>query len=111
MKRFAAGLTALALVGSLAMATPAQAQSFSFGFNIGRPHVSFCERHPFECRPSWWGHRPRARVRVDIGPFELRLRGSRLRSHIARCETHFHSYDKRTDMYLGFDGDWHRCRL
>lgn len=31
--------------------------------------------------------------------------------HVARCEARFRSYDINTDSYLGFDGDWHRCRL
>ena len=32
-------------------------------------------------------------------------------SHVARCEARFRSYNARTDMYLGFDGDYHRCNL
>lgn len=32
-------------------------------------------------------------------------------SHVARCEANFRSYSAETDMYLGFDGDYHRCRL
>ena len=32
-------------------------------------------------------------------------------SHVARCEAKYRSYNAETDMYLGFDGDYHRCRL
>jgi hypothetical protein len=32
-------------------------------------------------------------------------------SHVARCEARFRSYSAETDMYLGYDGDYHRCRL
>jgi len=32
-------------------------------------------------------------------------------SHVARCEARYRSYNARTDMYLGYDGQYHRCRL
>ena len=32
-------------------------------------------------------------------------------SHVARCEARYRSYNPETDMYRGFDGDWHYCRL
>ena len=31
--------------------------------------------------------------------------------HVARCEAHFRSYDASTDLYLGYDGEYHRCPL
>jgi hypothetical protein len=31
--------------------------------------------------------------------------------HVARCEAHYRSYDASSDTYLGYDGDYHRCRL
>jgi hypothetical protein len=31
--------------------------------------------------------------------------------HVAACEDHFRSYDRRTDTYLGYDGARHYCRL
>jgi len=110
MNRLVAGLAALMLAGPLMIPTPASAQSFSFGFNVG-PRLSYCDIYPWDCRPRWWGHHPRARISVDLGPLEFRLSGPRLRSHIARCEARFRSYDWRIDRYLGFDGKWHRCRL
>jgi len=32
-------------------------------------------------------------------------------SHVARCEARYRSYDERTDSFLGYDGDRHRCNL
>lgn len=32
-------------------------------------------------------------------------------SHVARCEARYRSYNEDTDMFLGYDGDYHRCRL
>ncbi len=31
--------------------------------------------------------------------------------HVAACEARYRSYQAHTDMYLGYDGAWHRCRL
>ncbi len=31
--------------------------------------------------------------------------------HVAACEARYRSYTAETDMYLGYDGSWHRCRL
>lgn len=105
MKKITAGLAALVLAGTLAIPAPASAQSFSFGFNIG-PRMSYCDRRPFDCRPIVRGHHPQARISINAGPF-----GFSLRTHVARCQSRFHSYNRSTDMYLGSDGDWHRCRL
>jgi hypothetical protein len=111
MKKIAAGLLALMLAGPLAIPAPASAQSFSFGFNVG-PRVSYCDMYPWDCRPRHRFFRPRARVHFDAGPFiRFSISGPRFRSHVIRCERRFKSYDRRSDMYLGFDGDWHRCRL
>jgi hypothetical protein len=33
------------------------------------------------------------------------------RSHVARCEARYRSYDARTDTFLGYDGKRHRCNL
>jgi len=32
-------------------------------------------------------------------------------SHVARCEARYRSYDERSDSFLGYDGDRHRCNL
>lgn len=114
MKKLAGGLIALVLAAALAIPAPASAQSFSFGFNVG-PRLSYCDRYPWDCRPNYRIYhphhpiyRPRARISVDLGPLRFSVRA---RTHVARCEARFQSYDRDTDMYLGFDGDWHRCRL
>jgi hypothetical protein len=96
------------LAGALAIPpAPASAQSFSFGFNVG-PRVSYCDMYPWDCRPRHRFFRPRARISVDLGPLRFSVRA---RTHVARCERRYRSYDRDTDMFLGFDGDWHRCRL
>jgi len=38
-------------------------------------------------------------------------RGSSYSAHVAACEDRYRSYSAETDMYLGYDGDYHRCRL
>lgn len=32
-------------------------------------------------------------------------------SHVAACEARYRSYNPDTDMFRGYDGDWHYCRL
>ena len=32
-------------------------------------------------------------------------------SHVAACEARYRSYNPDTDMFMGYDGDWHYCRL
>ncbi len=32
-------------------------------------------------------------------------------AHVARCEAKYRSYKAETDMFLGYDGNYHRCRL
>ena len=31
--------------------------------------------------------------------------------HVAACEAQYRSYNAETDMFLGYDGDYHRCNL
>ena len=31
--------------------------------------------------------------------------------HVAACEARYRSYDPATDMFLGYDGNYHRCNL
>ena len=31
--------------------------------------------------------------------------------HVAACEAEYRSYNAETDMFLGYDGDYHRCNL
>jgi hypothetical protein len=30
-------------------------------------------------------------------------------SHVKECQARYRSYQVRTDSYLGYDGNWHRC--
>lgn len=108
MKRFTLALASLVLAGTLAIPAPASAHSISFGFGFA-PRVSYCDLYPWDCQPRW--RAPRARLSVDVGPFGFSISAPRVRTHIVRCEARFKSYDWHTDMYLGLDGDWHRCRL
>lgn len=31
--------------------------------------------------------------------------------HVEACEARYRSYNAETDMFLGYDGDYHRCNL
>jgi hypothetical protein len=31
--------------------------------------------------------------------------------HVAACEARYRSYNAETDMFLGYDGEYHRCNL
>jgi hypothetical protein len=116
MKKIIAIAGTLAMAAALALpAAPAAAQSLSFGFGFGGG-PSFGSRYD---GPRFWPrhhhhhryHRggPRVGLSFDLGPVDIRVRGNL--GHISRCEAHCRSYDRRTDMYLGYDGDYHRCRL
>lgn len=37
--------------------------------------------------------------------------GSGWANHVAACEDRYRSYNARTDMFLGYDGQYHRCNL
>jgi hypothetical protein len=100
------------LAGLLALpAAPAAAQGLSFGFGFGspgfyndfgyRPHYRPYYRPLY--RPYYRSYvRPRVYLDVDVD------RGD---DHVARCEARYRSYDPDTDMFLGYDGDYHYCRL
>ena len=38
------------------------------------------------------------------------LNGPGATSHVEWCIARYRSYDASTNMYLGYDGDFHRCR-
>ena len=68
-------------------------------------------RYNDDYRP-WYRHGPRFRSGISIGVDGVRVRGSSSWArHVARCEDRYRSYSAVTDMYLGYDGDYHRCRL
>ena len=112
---------AAALAGLLSI-TPASAQSFSL--SLGNQTVSdYCDRHwrDRDCREFRRGHRDwnESHYRRFFGRHGLSFNfdinvGTRSRgwsSHVARCEARYRSYDHRSDTFLGFDGDRHRCTL
>lgn len=37
--------------------------------------------------------------------------GSDWQNHVDACEARYRSYNPRTDMFLGYDGQYHRCNL
>jgi hypothetical protein len=59
-------------------------------------------------RDGWWYSRPFWNMPgfgfgITIGP------GGRSSAHVEWCEDRYRSYNRRTDMFLGYDGDYHRC--
>lgn len=128
IKTVFATLTAAATAGLMAFA-PAPAQAATFTFGVGDQMVgNYCNTHSRDrdCRDYRRGHHNwnETRYRNFFGSHGLsfnftvntdtRYRDSRGRlssSHIQRCEDRFRSYDRRTDTYLGYDGDRHYCTL
>lgn len=108
MKTITKMIGAACLAGALAATSvvPAQAQSFSFGFGFGNG-PSF---HSYNDSDWRWRNRHFPRARSNFG-FSVNVAPRYRSSHVSRCEDRFRSYDRRTDMYMGFDGDWHRCTL
>jgi hypothetical protein len=39
------------------------------------------------------------------------IQGGPMTSHVAACDARYRSYNPETDMFRGYDGDWHYCRL
>lgn len=130
------GAALIAVSGLSATTIPAMAQ----GHHSRSYYVqSYCDRHPGDpdCH-SWrsdrhrWGNRDYRRFyqRHESafpafvgGLFGFALGaaiansanqgriGSSWSEHVARCEARYRSYNPRTDSYLGYDGQYHRCTL
>lgn len=125
-----AGMIAASSLVSLS--APAFAQRFHSRDDYVR---SYCGRHggDRDCRDYHRGHRHWDRNRYrdfyrhhhdrnDVGAAALfglaagAIIGAAAASnsgsgHVARCEQHYRSYDRRTDSYLGYDGARHACTL
>lgn len=142
MHKLASAGIALALVGTMAIPSAANAASFNVQFGSQDRFVSDrCERHPnWRGCDDWrnnhhrWGKSDYQRWyrwnqpsigNVGAGIFGF-IAGAAIasginnandgydrgwESHVARCEARFRSYNARTDTYLGYDGDYHRCNL
>lgn len=50
-------------------------------------------------------------IGAAIAGSAARSGGSSWDNHVARCEARYRSYNPRTDMFLGYDGQYHRCNL
>lgn len=106
----AIGAVALAAALGSASIAPATAASFSFGFGVNsgpgfytHSHSDWRWRQPVFRAPMY--RAPRGGISIDIGPLHLSA------GHVSRCEARFRSYDRDTDMYMGFDNRRHYCRL
>ncbi len=118
MKKLAGIVAAAVCAAAFCASTPATAQiSFGFGFgdHWGGYHGGYFPRYRYYHRPWHPYYRPflRPRVYVDVDRYydyddEY---GYRSNGHVARCEARYRSYDPETDMFLGYDGDYHYCRL
>jgi hypothetical protein len=140
MHKIASAAIAATLAGVMALPAPASAASASFNMSFGQQDrfvSDRCDRHPnLRGCDDWrhnhhhWGksdyqrwyrwNRPSLGT-LGAGIFGFAVgaaiansvndRNSGYDSHVARCEARFRSYNAETDMYLGYDGDYHRCRL
>lgn len=151
MNIFGKGLTALALVGTVAISSivPTQAQGVTFSYGQrDRVITSYCDRNPRDrdCRSyrggGWrdddydrfYRSRRSGLDSVATGLFGFgfgAILGSAIAnsnnnnnndrvigrvggnggSHVDACFARYRSYDARSDTYVGFDGDRHRCNL
>ena len=146
MSTFGKGLTALALVGAVAVSSvaPTQAQTVTYSYGQrDRVITSYCDRNPRDrdCRSyhrgGWrdsdydrfYGAHRSGLDNVATGLFGLgfaAILGGAIANvnndrvvgrvgggdaHVQACSARYRSYDVRTDSYLGYDGDYHRCNL
>lgn len=131
---------ALVAASSVATMTPVQAAGHGYRAERDRMINNYCRHHPRErdCR-DFRNHRARWNDR-EYQSFYHRHRGDQNFSgaaiagifglaagaiiagaansanntssaHVRACEARFRSYDVRSDTYLGYDGNRHRCNL
>jgi hypothetical protein len=138
MKNVLNGMMATVVLGTMALASIAPANAQSFGYSGRDRYVArYCESHPRDrdCRDwrndrhgwddrryqSWYRqHYNNPGDAIAAGIFGLAVgaiansainSGNMSSSHVQRCEARYRSYDRRSDSYVGFDGDRHRCNL
>ena len=134
-KKIISAVLGTVLAGTMMMPAPAAAQSLR---SQERYVSQYCLEHPnWRGCDDWrdnrrhWGsseyrrwyqwNRPNLNsVAAGIFGFAIgaaivgsmaRSGGSDWEDHVAACEAKYRSYNPRTDMFLGYDGDYHRCNL
>jgi hypothetical protein len=140
MNKTASAAVALALVGTMAIPSAANAASFNIQFGQQDRYVgNYCYKNPnWRGCDDWrdnhhrWSksdyqrwyrwHQPSV-GNVAAGLFGFAVGAAIINginnssndrgynSHVAACEARYRSYNAETDMFLGYDGDYHRCRL
>lgn len=138
MHKLASAAVATVLAGIMAIPAPASAASVNFGMGQQQRFVSErCLDHPnWRGCDDWrrnhnrWGsndyrqwyrwNQPNVgSVAAGIFGFAVgaAIVGSMNRNdddfddHVAACEAQYRSYNDETDMFLGYDGRYHRCNL
>lgn len=139
MHKIASALIATSLAGLMALPAPASAASVNINIGQQQRYVSErCLEHPnWRGCDDWrrnhnrWGqneyrdwyrwNRPNVgSVAAGLFGFAVgaavvgsmnRDNGSRFDDHVAACEDQYRSYNAETDMFLGYDGRYHRCNL
>ena len=138
MKKFISTVSAAALLAlsSLAGITPVSAAPWNQNFQQRDSYIgNYCDRNPraAQCndwrsnRSNWGNSQYQSFYRTHrndsgfggslaAGLFGFAV-GAALTgspgysSHVRACENRYHSYNARTDTFLGYDGWRHLCRL
>jgi hypothetical protein len=121
MRKLAGIVAAATCLLAVCLPAPASAQVY-FGFGFGNGywdgyHGSYPYYRPWRSyryyhRPWHPYYRPFIRPRFDYHDYyDDEEYGYGDDDHVARCEAHYRSYNPETDMFLGYDGEYHYCRL
>ena len=105
MKKFAGIVAAVACALTISVPAPALAQ-ISFGFGGYGGYYDYYPSRPLYRRNYY--HTYRYRRDYDDEVYNYRSSDD---DHVARCEAHYRSYNADTDMFLGYDGEYHFCEL
>lgn len=134
-KKMISAIVGTVLAGTMMMPAPASAQSlrsqerFVSERCIENPRLRGCQ--DWRQNRHRWGHnqyrqwyrwnQPNIGSSIAAGIFGFAIgaaigsnanrSSSSWDAHVARCEARYRSYNPRTDMFLGYDGQYHRCRL
>jgi hypothetical protein len=122
MKNLAAKLAFAGVATALAFGvTAASAQSMTFGMGSGATyggsHWNGGNNGNWHGTDNRWSRTHNWSSRSQYGSgvsFSIQLNTTRRTTssrHVELCEDRYVSYDRRTDTFLGFDGDRHYCSL